>query len=91
MDASRSDESSEPVEVFEHIPRVDLAAREALRVARRWLLVTVPSKPDHNPEHVHYFAARELEGLLSDAGATSVRLTHVLNHRIALAAAPRSA
>ena len=40
------------LEVIEHISAAGQAIREAVRVARRHVLLNVPSKPDENPEHI---------------------------------------
>lgn len=73
------------LEVLEHLPQPSLAVRELCRVGTDWLLVSVPSKPDNNPEHINLFSAADLERLLLENGAESVQMHHVLNHRIALA------
>jgi ubiquinone/menaquinone biosynthesis C-methylase UbiE len=73
------------LEVLEHLPNPARAVRELCRVGKDWLLVSVPSKPDNNPEHINLFSADELQKLLIDNGAKSVQMHHVLNHRIALA------
>ena len=72
------------LEVLEHMPDPGAAVRELCRVTERYILVSVPSKPDNNPEHINLFSASDLEQLLLDNGAKSVQLHHVLNHRIAL-------
>ena len=41
------------LEVLEHIPEVDKAVAAAVRMAKQYVVVTVPSKPDDNPEHIH--------------------------------------
>jgi 2-polyprenyl-3-methyl-5-hydroxy-6-metoxy-1,4-benzoquinol methylase len=73
------------LEVLEHLERPIDVAREAVRLASDAVLVSVPSKPDDNPEHIHLFAKDSLEALLRDAGAASVKVEFVLNHMIALA------
>ena len=73
------------LEVLEHVERPETVAAEALRVASRFVLVSVPSKPDENPEHVRLFTGPSLERLLRDAGARSVKLEYVPNHLVALA------
>ena len=73
------------LEVLEHLPDPGRAVRELCRVGKEWLLVSVPSKPDNNPEHINLFSADDLEQLLLENGARSVQMHHVLNHRIALA------
>ncbi len=73
------------LEVLEHMPDPARAVREALRVAGRFVLATVPSKEDENPEHIHLFEPASLGKLFEDAGARRVTTTHVLNHIVALA------
>lgn len=82
--ADRSVEAVTMLEVLEHLPAPEQALREILRVARQWVIVSVPSQPDDNPEHLHLFEARQLQAMLRDAGAARIQMEHVLNHRIAL-------
>lgn len=72
------------LEVLEHLERPVLGLREALRVARSFVLASVPSKPDDNPEHLQFFEAADFEALAREAGASSIRMEHVLNHRVAV-------
>jgi len=71
------------LEVLEHVDAPEPAARELLRVARRFVVVSVPSKPDDNPGHLRLFDPGSISRLFSDAGAAKVQLDHVLNHMIA--------
>jgi ubiquinone/menaquinone biosynthesis C-methylase UbiE len=72
------------LEVMEHLAAPEQAAAEALRVARHFVLVSVPSKEDDNPEHIHLFDAKRLEAMFQVAGAKSVKFDYVLNHLIAV-------
>jgi ubiquinone/menaquinone biosynthesis C-methylase UbiE len=91
MDAHRlalPDASADGVtllQVLEYLERPALAAAEALRVARRFVAVSVPSKPDENPQHVHLFDRASIEALLRGAGARRVSVEYVLNHIVAVA------
>jgi ubiquinone/menaquinone biosynthesis C-methylase UbiE len=73
------------LEVLEHMPDPARAAREAVRVARRFVLATVPSKEDDNPEHIHLFDRGSLTKLFEGAGARRVTIEYVLNHVVVLA------
>lgn len=72
------------LEVLEHLPDPAAAARETLRVARRAVIASVPSKEDDNPEHIHLFDQRSLSDLFHAAGASRVKVDYVLNHMVAL-------
>jgi ubiquinone/menaquinone biosynthesis C-methylase UbiE len=63
------------LEVFEHIRDVERAIREAVRVARNFVIVSVPSKPDDNPDHVHFLPFGKLSAMLLDSGKAVAKLT----------------
>ncbi len=73
------------LEVLEHLAEPWRAVAEAVRVARRCLIVSVPSKEDDNPEHIHLFTRESLHALLQAAGVRRVHFDGVLNHLLALA------
>jgi 2-polyprenyl-3-methyl-5-hydroxy-6-metoxy-1,4-benzoquinol methylase len=73
------------LEVLEHIPDTVAALDEVCRVARRFVVLSVPSKPDNNPEHIHLFDAAQLEVLLHGVGVGHVRFAYVPGHLIAVA------
>jgi SAM-dependent methyltransferase len=70
------------LEVLEHLEKPAVALAEALRVAQRFVVLSVPSKEDDNPEHIHLFTRGPLEKLLYAAGAARVSFDAVLNHLI---------
>jgi len=91
MDARRlgfADNSFDVVtalEVLEHMETPELAMAEAIRVARRFVLISVPSHEDNNPEHINLFTKSAMERMLLSAGAAKVKIEYVLNHMIAVA------
>ena len=68
------------LEVLEHIPNVEAAVRAAVRLARRYVVVTVPSKPDDNPEHIHLLTKERLEELFGSAGCAKLQFDGVNGH-----------
>ncbi|MBR6571825.1 MAG: class I SAM-dependent methyltransferase [Clostridia bacterium] len=68
------------LEVLEHIPDVESAIRAAVRLARRFVVVTVPSKPDDNPEHIHLLTKDVLTDLFGRAGCTKLSFDGVNGH-----------
>ncbi len=73
------------LEVLEHIPDTRKALAEVCRVAQRFVLLSVPSREDDNPEHIHVFQQQQLSLLLAGQGITRVHFTYVLNHMIVVA------
>jgi 2-polyprenyl-3-methyl-5-hydroxy-6-metoxy-1,4-benzoquinol methylase len=72
------------LEVMEHLNSPQAALSGALSAARRFVIVSVPSTPDDNPEHVHLFSPDQLRHMAGEAGCSRMTIEHVLNHRIAL-------
>ena len=73
------------LEVLEHQENPLQLATEAVRLASRFVIASVPSKEDNNPEHIQLFTGDSLRDLLITAGARSVKIDYVLNHIIAVA------
>lgn len=68
------------LEVLEHIPDVERAVFAAVRMARRHVVVTVPSKPDDNPEHIHLLTKQRLTELFERAGCRRLHFDGVPGH-----------
>lgn len=77
------------LEVLEHIPAVDRAVKAAVRLARRYVVVTVPSKPDNNPEHIHLLTKERLTALFSAAGCEKLKFGGINGHLMAVASLKR--
>ncbi len=73
------------LEVLEHIPEVGEAIKAAVRIARKYVVVSVPSKPDNNPEHIHLLTKERLTVLFSEAGCTRLKFDGVNGHLIMIA------
>lgn len=73
------------LEVLEHIPDTDAAVKNIVRLAKKYVIVSVPSKPDNNPEHIHLFTNKDLEDVFVRHGAKKIKFISVKNHRIMMA------
>ncbi len=74
------------LEVLEHIPDVEAAVTAAVRMAKQFVVVTVPSKPDSNPEHIHLLTKEKLTGLFRAAGCERLHFDGVEGHLFMTAA-----
>lgn len=74
------------LEVLEHIPDVRAAIAPAVRIARRYVVVTAPSKPDDNPEHIHLLTKDLLTEYFRQAGCTRLHFGGVPGHLVLTAA-----
>lgn len=83
--ASHSFDVVTMLEVLEHIPDTQAALAQVSNIARRFLLLSVPSKEDNNPEHIHRFHAPQLADWLHALGWSRVKQDGVLNHIVMLA------
>ena len=73
------------LEVLEHIPDTEKAVGNVVRLARNYIIVSVPSKPDDNPEHIHLFSNDDLKNHFLNAGCSKVKFMSVTNHRVMIA------
>lgn len=73
------------LEVLEHIPDTGAAVKTAVRLARNYVIVSVPSKPDDNPEHIHLFSRTDLEKHFLEAGCRKVKFMSVTGHHVMVA------
>ncbi len=70
------------LEVLEHIPEVDKAVSAAVKMAKKYVVVSVPSKPDDNPEHIHLLTKDILTELFQNVGCTKLHFGGVNGHLI---------
>lgn len=73
------------LEVLEHIPDVQAAVTAAVRIAKKYVVVTVPSKPDNNPEHIHLLTKPVLTELFGTAGCGRLHFSAVPGHLVLVA------
>lgn len=74
------------LEVLEHIPEVEKAITNAVRIAQKYVVVSVPSKPDNNPEHIHLLTKDKLTTMFTAAGAKKLHFDGVNGHLFMTAA-----
>jgi 2-polyprenyl-3-methyl-5-hydroxy-6-metoxy-1,4-benzoquinol methylase len=72
------------LEVLEHLENPQHALDDMVAIARRFVVLSVPSVADENPEHLHLFSPEQLREMARIAGAARTTVEHVLNHRIVL-------
>src|SRR5258708_13007025 len=68
------------LEVLEHIPNTQRTLAEICRVASRFIVLSVPSKEDNNPEHIHLFDQQSIKNPLKKHAITPLTTNSVLNH-----------
>ena len=70
------------LEVIEHVPEAMKALAEAVRVARRCVIISVPSRDEHGPHHTHLFSEERLTEMMKLAGVARITTDTVQNHLI---------
>lgn len=73
------------LEVMEHIPDTEAVVRNAVRLAKNYVIVSVPSQPDDNPEHIHLFSNEDLKSLFLQHECSKVKFMSVTNHTVMVA------
>jgi SAM-dependent methyltransferase len=73
------------LEVLEHIPNVEKAVENAVKIAKKCVVVTVPSKPDDNPEHIHLLTKNRLTELFNFSKVKKLIFDGVNGHLVMIA------
>lgn len=73
------------LEVLEHIPNVMDAIKSAVRVAKNYVVVTVPAKEDDNPEHIHLLTQDVLTKYFNELGVNKLSFEQVQEHLFMIA------
>jgi len=73
------------LEVLEHIPEVGKAVSATVKMAKKYVVLSVPSKEDDNPEHIHLLTKDILTKLFAEAGCTKLHFGGVNGHLIMMA------
>lgn len=70
------------LEVLEHLREPERAVKEVSKVSKSFVIASVPSKEDNNPEHLRVLTKNDLTEMFMKAGAQSVKFQSVLKHMI---------
>ena len=68
------------LEVLEHIEDVKKAIENAVRISKKYIVITVPSKPDDNPEHIHLLTKEVLSNIFNELNITNLKFGGVNGH-----------
>ena len=74
------------LEVLEHIPEFEKAIKAAVKIAKKYIVLTVPSKPDNNPEHIHLLTKDKLTRIFNSVGCEKLHFDGVEGHLFMVAA-----
>ena len=85
FDSSESYDCVTLLEVLEHIPDVKTAIKNAVDLSKKYIVVTVPSKKDDNPEHIHLLTKDVLTKYFNDFGVTNLKFGGVNGHLFLIA------
>ena len=83
--AEKSHDVVTMLEVLEHMRQPGLAIRSAVAIARQYVVVSVPSKPDNNPGHIHLLTKPVLAQLFHQAGCDRLHFDGVAGHLVLVA------
>lgn len=70
-------------EILEHLKNPELAAMEAIRIAKKYIYITVPLKKDDNPEHINLFTSDSLTKLFVNNKVKNIKISYLFNNIIA--------
>ncbi|MFW5720886.1 MAG: class I SAM-dependent methyltransferase [Bacteroidota bacterium] len=70
------------LEVLEHIQNAKKAFNELIRVAKEYIIISVPSKEDDNPEHIHLFTKEVFIGWITENNSLTYKMKEVKDHLI---------
>lgn len=73
------------LEVLEHIEQVEQAIEQAIRISKKFIVITVPSKEDDNPEHIHLLTKEKLTKIFNQHKITNLKFSGVNGHLLLIA------
>ena len=72
------------LEVLEHIPNYEKAIENAVRLAKKYVILSVPSHEDDNEEHINLLTKEILTKCFNAQGVTKISFDEVHGHLIAI-------
>lgn len=69
------------LEVLEHIPDWNAAIYNAVNLTRKWVIISFPSKPDNNEDHINLLFNENICKILKKYGMNSVKEDYVNGHK----------
>ena len=73
------------LEVLEHIKDYQKAIKNAIRLSSDFIVITVPSKEDNNPEHINLLTKDILTKEFNKNNITNLKFSSVNNHLVLVA------
>ncbi len=73
------------LEVLEHIPNVEVAIKNAIKLTKKYIVITVPAKKDDNPEHIHLLTKEKLSKIFNENGINNLKFTLLKDHLLLIA------
>lgn len=73
------------LEVLEHIEQVEQAIEQAIRISKKFIVITVPSKEDDNPEHIHLLTKEKLIKIFNHYQINNLKFSGVNGHLFLIA------
>ena len=68
------------LEVLEHIKDYKKAIKNAIRLSSSFIVITVPSKEDNNPEHINLLTKDILTKVFNENNITNLKFGSVNGH-----------
>ncbi len=70
------------LEVLEHIPNLEATLDNLIRMTEKYIIISVPSKEDDNPEHIHLLTENVFKNYFNKRDISNLKFSYVLNHLI---------
>ena len=65
--------------------QIEKAIEQAIRISKKFIVITVPSKEDDNPEHIHLLTKEKLTKIFNQNKITNLKFSGVNGHLFLIA------